>query len=295
MSDPAELRAVLDGALRRQEAALLKLSRHVTRLLEKFGAYAVRKDWSTATYEIALEVADRWGEKGVRLEPTPHLETIVKNRFWGLMLDLMTENNPNAANLFFPTVRRLLAKWDPYRKHEASWDDVVQDTAQQLWEKWLAGDVQKPWAMLCTIARRRFLDRVRAAKPTEEIDEEQGHGGEDEREQAPELFASEALAILEEKEREVIVKMDLEGWTRVEIAAHLEMTEGQVLSVRRAGLRRIWRWLGRDLPPRLREVWEEMFKGAKRLTPEQVAVKCGLSRQEVAEILREARELTGLV
>ena len=80
----------------------------------------------------------------------------------------------------------------------------------------------------------------------------------------------------------------------VEVARELSVTEGQVLSIRRAGLRRIWRWLGRDLPPRVREVWEERFKGSTRRSPDQVAQKLGIDVGEVMEHLAEARQLTGV-
>jgi DNA-directed RNA polymerase specialized sigma24 family protein len=218
---------------------------------------------------------------------------VTKNRFWGFVLDLMGENDPKANDLFFPTVRRLLAKWDGPRRLEAYWDDVVQDTAQQIWQQWRGGGVDRPWALLCTIAKRRFLDRTRATRDADELPEdardegggEAGGGG---------LFTSQALAILEEAERDIIVRMDLEGQTRLEVARELGKTEGEVLSIRRAGLRRIWRWIGRDLPPRLRAVWEEMFKGAKRATPEEVAEKLGIPREEVLAILSEAQALTGV-
>ena len=88
--------------------------------------------------------------------------------------------------------------------------------------------------------------------------------------------------------------MDLEGHTRVEIARKLGLSEGEALSIRRAGLRRLWRWLGRALPPHLREVWVELFKGSKRATPDQVASKLSLSEGEVAERIVEARQLLGL-
>ncbi len=296
MADPAKaLREILDGAVRRDERALLQLARRVTTLLERFGAYTIRKDWSRPAYDITLAVADGWQQAPRRTAPDVHLESTVKNRFWGCVLDLMTQNDVRAGELFFPTVRRLLAKWDGSRRYEAWWDDVAQDTAQQLWEQWLGGEVERPWALLCTIAKRRYLDRVRATKPTDDLD---GLGDESDADAdgggGGELFTQEALAVLEPDEREIVVRMDLDGQTRVEIAADLDMTEGQVLSLRRAGLRRIWRWLGADLPPRMRSVWEEMFKGARRAGPEDVARKLGMPIDEVVALLQEAREWTGV-
>jgi len=290
------LQLVLDRAARLDEVAVLQLSRRVTALLEKYGAYTVRRDWSETTRDIVVEIGRRWSESDRRLDPERHIESVVKNRFWGQILDLLVRNDAKAAGLFYPTVRRLLATWDRSRQCEASWDDIVQETAQQIWEAWRAGDVARPWSLLYTIGRRRFLDRVRMQRPQEQLREERVGEGEDgpgtlER---SERFTEQALEILDAKEREIIVMMDLDGHTRVEIARQLSLSEGEVLSIRRAGLRRLWRWLGRDLPPRLRNVWEEMFKGAKRATPDQVADKLQLSLDEVVDRLAAAREILGL-
>jgi RNA polymerase sigma factor (sigma-70 family) len=288
------LDAVLDRAAQLDEAAVLQLSRRVTDLLQKYGAYTVRRDWSETTRAIVVEIAERWVQSARRLDAERHIESIVKNCFWGEILDAMVRNDARAAGLFYPTIRRLCASWDRGQRHEASWDDVVQDAAQQIWQAWQGGDVEKPWSLLYTIARRRFLDRVRAEKPEDELAEDRV--GEDtpgvvER---SERFTQQALETLEPREREIVVMMDLEGHTRVEIARQLGLSEGEVLSIRRAGLRRLWRWLGRDLPPPLREIWQEMFKGAKRATPDQVARKLELSPAVVAERIVQARQILGL-
>lgn len=281
---------VLEGAARRDEAALLRLTRHVTKLLARFGAYSVRDDWTTLAREIAEGAAE--GFSG-RSDPAGHIESVAKNRFWGRVLDLMTENDPKASALFFPTVRKLLASWDGSRAQEAAWDDIVSETSIQIWERWRARDVEKPWALLCTIAKRRFLDRVRATRPTDELDHELTADDADDS-PGEEMFTQQALAVLGEQEREIVVRMDIDGETRVEIAQSLGVSEGQVLSMRRAGLRKIWRWIGEALPPGPREVWAEMFKGSKRLSPDQVAEKLGLPLSEVHGALEQARALTGL-
>jgi RNA polymerase sigma factor (sigma-70 family) len=281
---------VLEGATRRDEASLLRLTRHVTQLLARYGAYAVRDDWTTLAREIAEEAPRSFSG---RSDAGGHIESVAKNRFWGKVLDLMTESDPKASALFFPTVRKLLATWDGSRAQEAVWDDIVSETSIQIWERWRARDVEKPWALLCTIAKRRFLDRVRATRPTDELDQETV---EDERDASPgeEIFTQQALGVLDEQEREIVVRMDLEGETRIEIAKSMGVSEGQVLSLRRAGLRKIWRWIGDTLPPGPREIWAEMFKGSKRLSPEQVAQKLGLELGEVYDALSQARALTGL-
>ena len=287
------LQQVLASAAKRDERALLALTRRVAQQLEKQGAYAVKKDWSLLTRQATLDAAARWADTSSGTSPEKHVENVVRNHFWGAVLDLMTEGVAAAGDLFFPTVRRLLSHWDGSRRHEASWDDIAQETAHQLWERWRGGDVDRPWALLCTIAKRRYLDVVRATRPTDEINEE-SLGEVDADSTSGELFTNQALATLESAEREIIERMDLQGQTRVEVARELSVTEGQVLSIRRAGLRRIWRWLGRDLPPRVREVWEEMFKGSKRRSPDQVAQKLGSDVGEVMEHLAEARQLTGV-
>lgn len=288
------LRSVLDQAARRDEVAVLQLSRRVTELLANYGAYSVRKDWSETTRDIVVEICERWHEAARKPDPERHIDSLVKNRFWGEIIELMVHDDTRAAGLFYPTVRRLCASWDRGRQQEASWDDIVQDTARQIWEAWQGGDVEKPWSLLYTIARRRFLDRVRSQRPEDELPEDtisDETAGVVER---SEHFTEQALETLEDKEREIIVMMDLEGHTRVEIARKLGLSEGEALSIRRAGLRRLWRWLGRDLPPHLREVWVELFKGSKRATPDQVASKLSLSEGEVAERIVEARQLLGL-
>jgi RNA polymerase sigma factor (sigma-70 family) len=288
------LGSVLDKAARRDEAAVLQLSRRVTTLLDRFGAYSVRRDWSETTRDIVVQIGERWSESSGRLDAERHVESVVKNCFWGEILDLVTRNDAKAVGLLFPTLRRLLASWDRGRHQEANWDDIVQDTTRQIWERWQAGEVEQPWALLCTIARRRFLDRVRAERPDEELPEERTLVEAPNASDRSERFTAQALETLEPQEREIVVMMDLEGHTRLEIAKKLGLSEGQVLSVRRAGLRRLWRWLGRNLPPDLREVWEELFKGAKRASPDQVAAKLSLSTEEVAERIAEAREMLGL-
>jgi DNA-directed RNA polymerase specialized sigma24 family protein len=289
-ADREQWKSVLNAAGDGDALALLQLTRHIGKLLESYGAYTIRKEWAEDVRQIASAVLEGWGETGSQAADT-HIESVAKNRFWGQVLDLMTQNNMKAGQLFFPTVRRLLGKWDGARRAEAQWDDIAQETAHQLWESWMKGGVNRPWSLLCTIAKRRYLDKIRAERHTEEIEdqdtEELGDG-------PGELFTEQALAVLEEEERQVVIQMDIEGRTRVEIADSLGVTEGQVLSTRRAGLRRIWRWLGRDLPPTSRAVWEEMFKGARRIPPEEVAEKLGMATAEVIEILEEARVLTGL-
>ncbi len=288
------LESVLDRVAHRDEAAVLQLSRRVTNLLDRFGAYTVRKDWSATTREIVVEIGDRWQQGGRKLAAEPHVESVVKNRFWGEIIDLMTRDDARAAGLFYPTVRRLLAGWDRGRHQESNWDDIVQDTARQIWERWQGGDVERPWSLLCTIARRRFLDRVRGQRPEDEFSEERTLDESPGVCERSERFTEQALEALEAREREIVVMMDLEGHTRVEIARKLGLSEGEVLSIRRAGLRRLWRWLGRDLPPQLREVWEQMFKGAKRASPDQVASVLSLSTEEVVGRIVEARQILGL-
>lgn len=286
------LESVLDRAARRDETAVLALARRVTALLERFGAFTVRRDWNDTTQQIIVEIGESW--PAARGGAEQHVESVVKNRFWGEIIDLMTHDDARAASLFYPTIRRLLASWDRGRVQEASWDDIVQDTARQIWERWQSGDVERPWALLCTIARRRFLDRVRAQRPEDELQDERTLGETPDASARSERFTEQALETLDAREREIVVMMDIEGHTRVEIARKLSLSEGEVLSIRRAGLRRLWRWLGRDLPPDLRELWDEMFKGARRATPEQLAAKLSLTQDEVAARISEARQILGL-
>lgn len=282
---------VLDRARRGDERALLRLSRRISELLARAGAWSVADDWSATIHEVAREVLARWsageGEAGALVE------RVSRDRFFGRVLDLLGEPGGRAGAVLVPAIRRLLLRWDGSRSFEASWDDIAQDTVLQLWQAWRGGSVDRPFALLCTIAKRRYLDRVRAARPTDEVREEtlgevdgEGAGGG--------LFTGQLLEVLEPAEREIIVRMDLEGRTRVEIAGELGMTEGEVLSIRRAGLRRIWRHLGDGLPPEHRAVWLELFKGARRCPPAEVAARLGRPEEEVRARIAEARALLGI-
>ncbi len=289
-SEPIDgLADTLHKAATGDELALLHVTRRLGTIFETLGAYTVRKEWTREIREIALEATESW--PSARTEASDFLHRLARNRLWGCVLDLMGEGHIGAGELFFPTVRRLVARWDGARATEAAWDDIASETAQQLWTQWQKGGVEQPWSLLCTIAKRRFLDRVRATRPTDAIDDLPEEAGEGE---GDETFTEEILGVLEDQERDIIVRMDIEGYTRVEIATSLGLSEGQVLSVRRAGLRRIWRHLGAQLPPRLREVWEEMFKGSKRPSPEQVAQKMDIPPGEVLSRLEEAQKLVGL-
>ncbi len=283
---------LLDAAVSGEALALLQLSRRLGKLFHGLGAYTIQKDWTRTIREISLAAVRDW--PSARSGGDEFLLSLARNVFWGRVLDLMTENNTRAGELFFPTVRRLVSSWDGSRKAEAHWDDIASETATQLWTQWQKGGVEKPWSLLCTIARRRYLDRTRAARPMDDIDDLQDRAAERAEGEAEPLFTEEVLAVLEEHELDVIVRMDIQGETRVEIAEALGLSPGQVLSIRRAGLRRIWRFLGSRMPPRLRKVWDEMFKGAQRRTPEQVAAKLKFPLGDVVNSLEEARQLTGL-
>jgi RNA polymerase sigma factor (sigma-70 family) len=287
------LEKVLERAVRGDELALLQLSRRVTKLLRGFGAYSVERDWSALTHDITLAAVDSWKHARGHTAAS-HLESIAKNTFWGSILQLMTESHAGATNLFFPTVRRLLSYWDGAGRLEADWDDIVQDAAYQLWKLSSKGGIEKPWSMICTVAKRRYLDRIRGQRPTDEIDDRIEAAEADDPSQGAMRFTEQALAVLKDQERDIIVRMDIEGATRASIAEDLEMSEGQVLSLRRAGLRRIWRWLGADLAPPLREVWLEAFKGASRGGPETIAKSLGIGASEVEERLGQARRVLGL-
>jgi len=286
---------ILERAVRRDELALLQLARRVTSLLRELGAYTVERDWSVAAGEIAALAVERHPQRTAGAQSgEAFFDSLVKNAFWARILDLMADDHPAARDLFFPAVRRLLSRWDGSGRYESEWDDMVQDTAYQLWSLWGKGGVEKPWSLLCTVAKRRYLDRVRATRPTDELDDRIEAETNDGDAPGDGRFTDEALSTLEEDERSIIVRMDIEGQTRAEIAGEMGLTEGQVLSLRRAGLRRIWRWMGSALPPPEREVWEEMFKGSKRATPAQVADKLGLEEDVVMQRLAMARQRMGL-
>ena len=280
----------LDAAAAGDPAALLDLTRHITSALRRYGAYEVRDDWSRQTREIGRAILERWQAGGWRGDTGTQVDRIVKNRFWEHVLRQVWDGHATTAErILFPALRRVLAGWDRTRAHEDVWDDVIQDSVTQLWKLSEAEGALEPWSLLCTIARRRFVDRMRALRPHEEIPEEVPAEREDDG-----LFTREALAELDPEERAVIVQMDLEGRTRVEIARELGTTEGAVLSQRRAGLRKLWRWLGRSLPDEEREVWDLVFVGARRDSPDRVAVKLGIPEEEVLARLESARRRLGV-
>ncbi len=294
MADAAALSDVLDRAQAGDETAVLQLARQVTKLLEGWGAYTVQKDWRVLSAEAVEAAIEGWGSARSQTQPSAYLESLLRNRFWGQILDQMAKNNMRAAELLFTTIRRLLARWDGSGKMEAAWDDIVQDATRQLWERWAEGEVDRPWSLLCTIAKRRYLDQVRKVRPNEDPEVLDQTSDVESGPQLGDFFAGQALEVLEPEERDVIVRMDIEGQTRIEIAEELGVSEGQVLSIRRAGLRRVWRWAGSQLPPELKEVWDAMFKGAQRPSPEQIAKQLKIPEGEVVERIARARDLLGL-
>jgi len=270
------------------EQTLVELGRLVSAVVRKAGAYSVAPCWADVVEDIAFELA---GSMRAGNHEAGELDSTIKNLLWARVLDLMQHNDRRAFEFFAASVRRLVARLDGGRRHEDSWDDIVQTSAIQMLEAWSSGRAERPWAMLCTIARRRYYDLCRATRPTDELTEELVAGDADGLETAAELLPAKARALLSELEWRIVARMDLSGETRVEIAKALGMTEGEVVSARRAGLRKLYRMLGATLPSDLRPVWNEMFKGARRATPETAAGSLGLSVEQVRGSLAQARAL----
>jgi len=287
-----EVCAIARRASKSCEDAFRDLSRIVNRQLEQLGAASIGEDARFAATEITLALVRRISETGQCSER--EIESTVKRLFWSRIFDGITENHQAAYDVFLGAVHRLMHRYDWSRRHEHSWDDIGQVSAMQLLDAWRSGAIDDPWAMLCTVTRRRYLDLVRATRPTVDPTDDMVVD-EDGVEAQADLLVGKAQELLRAQEWETIRRMDLEGHTRVEVARALNMTEGRVLSLRRTGVRKLYRMLGAALPPQLEAVWYQMFKGAKRLTVAEAAHQLGMPVDEVSASLDQARELLGLV
>ena len=113
-------------------------------------------------------------------------------------------------------------------------DDVVQDTLLRAWRSFGSlGDEQKARAWLLTIARREFARRFeRKAFETVDVDdlaalEDPALAAEDAQEMAD---VRAAILALERDYREPLVLQVLMGYSTEEIATHMELSSGAVLT-----------------------------------------------------------------
>ena len=282
----------LESARDGDAAARARVSRYVSERLRAEGGGQIREDWADEIEQITGRLLDRWSRhEGPVREHS--LRRFVKSQLWTYVLDGVCDDDLRATAYLSRTLRRLVASFDRARRIEAHWDDIVQDVSIQVYSLWrepAARTLRDPWAFLGTVAKRRYVDTIRKQKPTVDIEstELEAAGSESEG------FVRSALAHLEGLQMRVVFAMDIEGRTRREVARSEAITAGAVNSARRAAHRTLYRWLGEALPPELRRVWFEMFKGGRRPSRSEVAHSLGLTESQVSDRLARARASLGL-
>lgn len=120
---------------------------------------------------------------------------------------------------------------------------------------------------LFTIARRLYVNHLQKLRPT--LDQEAigragdlgetpgGHSARLESEENARAVVAEALTVLTPLQREIILLFHQQGWTIVEIGAHLAMPEGTVKSHLHRARRRMQRAI--DATPASKAMVEEVW------------------------------------
>jgi len=125
-------------------------------------------------------------------------------------------------------------------------EDVVQETLLSIHRDRHTYDPERsfrPW--MYAIARHRLLDFVAKRRRRSENEVLGDERWEDARAEAapeptgPSLFVQRALALLSQKQREIIRLLKLEGWSVAEIAAKTGLSEGAVKVTAHRGYQKI--------------------------------------------------------
>ena len=128
-------------------------------------------------------------------------------------------------------------------------EDVLQDVYLKIWQRAGSYDMRqgKPVTWMAAVARNRAIDVVRAARPTQTLDEA---GDEEEVFRAGGNVAGHldpgeletlrtCLAEIEEEDRNLILLAYYEGFSREELAERFLMPVGTVKTRLRRGLQRL--------------------------------------------------------
>jgi RNA polymerase sigma-70 factor, ECF subfamily len=156
------------------------------------------------------------------------------------------------AEQWIPRLRRYAIALTGNR--EAS-DDLIQDTLERAWRKrdlWQPGSDLRAW--LFTVMHNVHVNGVRAARPTESLDDSER--GADPAIATPSVASAEsgvvlselrtALARLSEEHRQVILLVGLEQMSYADAASVLEVPIGTVMSRLARGREQLRRLLARD-------------------------------------------------
>jgi len=274
-----------------------QLRRHISSLLDVLGAPALCCDWSDVVERLVQEhlhppsPAERAAGSCVRLSSDKALRRRVKHAYWSAVLDLIDAGDPSAFTTLWRTLLRLISAWDRRRELEADWEDIAQQIAIGVVEFHRDRRIRRAWGLIYRAAYCRFIDAIRRHRgpivlelPIEPVVSAV----------ADRVFVQQALARLPSSERRCIELIDLEGLSRSEASVRLRQTPGRVLTLRRRGLRDIWRWLGEELSDVDRRLWFELFKGGERATPERVSARVGMSPEEARNSFERSRAWLGL-
>ncbi len=263
--------------------------------LLRSGARKIDHDWESVCDRVEREVAtgaytcSRRRQRRVLLERQGSLRYTADRVFWETVLELLLAGNLPAFELLWTTLLQLLHSWDRRRLLEDDWEDIAQQVSLELAARFGSGSIRHPRSLLYRLARCRFLDACRKRRDSLDLDDSTSAGI------APDTsFVGEALSRLGAKERTCIVLMDLHGLTRVEVAERLGLRPGEIGAIRRRGLRNLWRWLGDALPAKSKRLWNEMFKGGERISPETASKRLGITPKQARREYARALSLLGL-
>ncbi len=107
--------------------------------------------------------------------------------------------------------------------------DVVQDSFERLWVKHQTVSAEKAKSYLFTIAYHACIDRIRADKRTERIDDSASEEFTTEGQYSDlQEILHEALKKLPDIQRSVILLRDYEGYSYQEIGEITDLSESQV-------------------------------------------------------------------
>lgn len=168
------------------------------------------------------------------------------------ILDRLARGEPGAAEACLDQYGDLV--WSLARRHSVHQDDAedaVQDIFLDLWKSAGRFDAQRgsEVTFICTVARRRLIDRRRYIQRRPQADSLQNDEGEmkdlpDNHDAHIEARAEASLALralktLDVKEREVIRLSVVLGMSHSEIAKHTQLPLGTVKTYIRRGLIRV--------------------------------------------------------
>src|SRR5262249_41143611 len=150
------------------------------------------------------------------------------------LMRMAQDGDPRAYETLLVEVTALVRGFVRKRVRPPDWaEDIAQETLLSIHRNRHTFDPARPFLPgMYAIAKHRlvdFVDKQRRRSENEvsgEGDWENAHAGAEPA--GPSLFVQRVLALLSEKQREIIRLLKLEGWSVAEIAAQTGLSEGAV-------------------------------------------------------------------